>query len=281
MCGFWRASLLISILRILVRGFENEVPQASHETTPSVKDLTNDIDLADTCESCLAKKGGWCMSMQKCVEDDTAFCDVDDLIGLAGFTNECKADKEAHKPKKRRELDKGVLVSYDEGTLGIIHRAYHHLEEYTVLLRDGSREEVKDPEWLKKKAAEPKKPNEEDDASAYHEMQFRYFKPHELTVVSNIRPGDIVQSHFVVKGSSDDKPLQSKRTEWAVVLNLTMATMWVNFTSDHIVSLVPRDYVLGGWGSQQLSDMLPTGTAQQNVNQGLEKDIAGDGHEEL
>ena len=41
----------------------------------------------------------------------------------------------------------GVLVSYafENGSccgLGIVHRAYHVLEEYTVLLRDGSKEEV-------------------------------------------------------------------------------------------------------------------------------------------
>ena len=41
----------------------------------------------------------------------------------------------------------GVLVSYnfENGSCcgeGIVHRAYHVLEEYTVLLRDGSKEEV-------------------------------------------------------------------------------------------------------------------------------------------
>lgn len=42
----------------------------------------------------------------------------------------------------------GVLVSYtfENGScclgLGIVSRAYHVLEEYTVLLRDGSKEEV-------------------------------------------------------------------------------------------------------------------------------------------
>ena len=42
---------------------------------------------------------------------------------------------------------RGVLVSYnfENGSCcgqGIVHRAYHVLEEYTVLLRDGSKEEV-------------------------------------------------------------------------------------------------------------------------------------------
>ena len=43
---------------------------------------------------------------------------------------------------------RGVLVSYahENGSCceqGIVHRAYHVLEEYTVLLRDGSKEEVR------------------------------------------------------------------------------------------------------------------------------------------
>ena len=45
------------------------------------------------------------------------------------------------------ELSSGVLVSYahENGSccaVGIVHRAYQVLEEYTVLLRDGSKEEV-------------------------------------------------------------------------------------------------------------------------------------------
>jgi len=114
-----------------------------------LRDLTQEADLAGTCESCLAKGGGWCTSEQRCVEDDIEHCDAESLIGLAGFTNDCNADQERHKPAVRNWIDKDVLVlyTYENGTccmgMGIVHRAYHVLEEYTVLLRDGSREEVK------------------------------------------------------------------------------------------------------------------------------------------
>merc|ERR1719379_1140375 len=200
-----------------------------------MKDLTEEIDMADTCESCLAKGGGWCTSEQRCVEDDTAFCDVDSLIGLAGFSNDCKADEEGRKPKSRKVLDKGVLVSYpfENGSCcmgkGIIHRAYHVLEEYTVLLRDGSKEEVKTERWNNRKPAKKK-----DEGSEYHDMEFRYFKPKDLTVISGIRPGDLVQAHFAVKQKNveESAPLvKSRRSELAAVINVTIDTIAVNYTS--------------------------------------------------
>lgn len=33
-----------------------------------------DLELSETCESCLAKGGGWCTLEQRCVEDDVAHC---------------------------------------------------------------------------------------------------------------------------------------------------------------------------------------------------------------
>lgn len=223
---------------------------AAGGSSGEMKDLTEEIDMADTCESCLAKGGGWCISEQRCTEDDTAHCDVDNLIGLAGFSNDCKVDEEGRKPKSRRWLDKGVLVSYlfENGTccLGtsIIHRAYHVLEEYTVLLRDGSKEEVKTERWNNRKPAKKK-----DEGSEYHDMELRYFKPNELTVISGIRPGDLVQAHFAVKtkGAKDAEEstlVKSRRTELALVINVTIATIAVNFTSDYIVSILPRDFVV-------------------------------------
>lgn len=213
-----------------------------------MRDLTEEVGLAETCQACLAKGGGWCTSEQRCVEDDTAYCDADSLIGLAGYTNDCGADEEASKPKAWRRIDKGDLVSYphENGTcclgVGIVHRAYHVLEEYTVLLRDGSKEEVKTERWNNRKPAKKK-----DEGSEYHDIEFRYFKPDDLTVVSHVRPGDVVQSHFAVKVKKalvEDALVKSKRTEEAVVINVTVATIAVNFTSDHIVSIVPRDYVV-------------------------------------
>jgi len=225
--------------------------EEAQETTTGVsnlKDIHDDLETAESCEACLAKGGGWCTLDQRCVEDDTAHCDAENLIGLAGFTNDCKFDDEGRKPKKRPWIDKGVLVSYgyENGTCcmgeGIVHRAYHVLEEYTVLLRDGSKEEVKTERWHKRKP-----PKKKDENSDYHNIEFRYFTPRELTVISGIRPKDVVQAHFAVrqaKGVDDAVLVRSQRTEEAVVINTTMATMAVNFTSDHIVSILPRDFVV-------------------------------------
>merc|ERR1712232_1303064 len=207
-----------------------ESPEESGSKS-GTKDLNEELDLADTCASCLAKGGGWCTSEKRCVEDDTSHCDVDSLIGLAGFTNDCKADDEGRKPKSRPIIDKGVLVSYtyENGTCcmgtGIIHRAYHVLEEYTVLLRDGSKEEVKTERWNKRKPAKKK-----DENSEYHNIEFRYFKPQELTVLSGVRPGDLVQAHFAVKTKAEgDGLVKSRRTEEAMVINTTVSHVAVNF----------------------------------------------------
>jgi len=211
-----------------------------------LNDLTDEIDLQETCESCLATGGGWCMIDQRCGEDDTAHCDAENLIGLAGFTNDCRADEEGRKPKGRYRIDKGALVQYsfENGTCcmgeGIIHRAYHVLEEYTVLLRDGSKEEVKTERWNNRKPAKKK-----DENSEYHDMEFRYFTPTELTLLSGIRPGDFVQAHFAVKTKGvGDELVKSRHTEEAVVVNTTVKIIAVNFTSDLIVSILPRDFVV-------------------------------------
>jgi len=258
----WRHAAVIILVRLSsVTLAEEEKSQSSvtfaEEKDPQplattgggeLKDLTEEVDMTDTCESCLKKGGGWCTSEQRCVEDDTAFCDVDNLIGLAGFSNDCKADEEGRKPKTRKWLDKGVLASYvfENGTCcqgkGIIHRAYHVLEEYTILLRDGSKEEVKSDRWNARKPAKKK-----DEGSEYHDMELRYFRPTDLFVISGIRPGDIVQAHFAVKrkGDSQEAPLvKSKKTELAAVVNVTIDNIAVNFTSDLIVSVLPRDFVV-------------------------------------
>ena len=164
------------------------------------------------------------------------------LIGLAGFSSDC--DAEHVRSRKRHRLDKGVLVSYtfENGTccLGreIIHRAYHVLEEYTVSLRDGSMEEVKTDRWHNRKPA--KKANENTE---YHKLEFRYFKPHELTVLSGLRPGDIVQAHFIVKNRASHVTARSRRTEEAVIINVSVSSIAVNFTADHVVSMLPREFV--------------------------------------
>mmetsp|Transcript_54208 Transcript_54208/g.121534 ORF Transcript_54208/g.121534 Transcript_54208/m.121534 type:complete len:257 (-) Transcript_54208:13-783(-) len=200
----------------------------------------------DTCETCLSKGGGWCTIEGRCVEDDASHCDLDHLIGLAGFSNDCGKDPTKTQKKRRDVLEKGVLVSYVYETgaccmgIGVIHRAYKVLEEYTVLLRDGSKEEVKTERWNNRKP-----PKKSDENSEYHNMEFRYFKPHELTVVSSIRPGDSVQTHFAVKHKGDPAELiMSQRVEEAVVINTSITTVAVNFTSDHIVSIVPRHFVI-------------------------------------
>jgi hypothetical protein len=211
-----------------------------------VKDLADDFDMQDTCESCLAKSGGWCTSEQRCVEDDPDHCDVESLIGLAGFTNDCSMDEEGRRPKDRPWIDKGVFVqyTYENGTcclgVGIVHRAYHVLGEYTVLLQEGSREEVKTERWNSRKPAKKK-----DENSEYHNIEFRYFTKEELTVVSGIRPGDVVQAHFAVKTkASDDALVKSRRTEEAIVVNTSVPTVAVNFTSDQVVSILPRDFII-------------------------------------
>jgi len=248
----WKHTAVIIVVHISCLTWAEEKDPETHSSVASaggeMKDLTEEIDMADTCESCLAKGGGWCTSEQRCVEDDTDHCDVDNLIGLAGFSNDCKADEEGRKPKTRKELDKGVLVDYtfENGTCclgrGIIHRAYHVLEEYTVLLRDGSKEEVKTERWNNRKPAKKK-----DEGSEYHDMEFRYFSASDLTVISGIRPNDLVQAHFAVKqkNAGDNAALvKSRRTELATVLNVTRDTIAVNFTSDFIVSILPRDFVV-------------------------------------
>mmetsp|Transcript_3101 Transcript_3101/g.7189 ORF Transcript_3101/g.7189 Transcript_3101/m.7189 type:complete len:247 (+) Transcript_3101:46-786(+) len=213
----------------------------------AMSDLTEDLDRAETCPSCLAKGGGWCSTSQRCVEDDTAYCEAESLIGLAGFTDDCGMDEEGQKPKVRPWIDKGVLVSYtfENGSCcmgqGIVHRAYHVLEEYTVLLRDGSREEVKTERWNHRKPAKKK-----DENSEYHNIEFRYFSPRELTVLSGVRSGDLVEAHFAVKqkGEAQHELIKSRRTELAVVINTTVTNIAVNFTTDHIVSILPRDFIV-------------------------------------
>jgi len=217
-------------------------------STTAAKDL-DELNEEATCVSCLAKGGGWCVESQRCGEDDTAYCDADGLIGLAGFSNDCGTDEEAKKPKGRRQLDKGVLVSYKAGSgvsriegMGIIHRAYHVLEEYTVLLKDGSKEEVKTHRWEQRP-----KVKKGDENSEYHDIEFQYFKPSELQVLSHVRAGDLVQAHFAVKGKGlEGELVKSKKTEEALVINVTVATIAVNYTSDLIVSILPRDFVVGG-----------------------------------
>jgi len=241
----WAAALLFALRPVAGDGEGADEPKRSAIT--GLKDLNEELELADTCESCLAKGGGWCTAEQRCVEDDIAYCDADHLIGLAGFTNDCSADEERVRPKARPWVDKGVLVSYahENGTCcmgtGIVSRAYHVLEEYTVLLRDGSKEEVKTERWNNRKPAKKK-----DENSEYHNIEFRYFTPSELTVVSGIRPKDVVQAHFAVKQKkgSEDVLVKSRRTEEAVVINTTVETVALNFTSDYIVSILPRDFVV-------------------------------------
>jgi hypothetical protein len=249
----WKHAAVIAVLQIgYVSWAEEKDGNTGIVNSEEMADLTEEIDMSDTCESCLEKGRGWCTSEQRCVEDDTAFCDVDSLIGLAGFSNDCKADEEGRKPKSRKVLDKGVLVSYpfENGTCcmgrGIIHRAYHVLEEYTVLLQDGSKEEVKTDRWNSRKPAKKK-----DEGSEYHDMEFKYFRPNELIVISDVRPGDLVQAHFAVKQRAKQKDeeanatlVKSRRTELAVVVNVTLDTIAVNFTSDLIVSILPRDFVV-------------------------------------
>merc|ERR1740117_162853 len=132
----------------------------------------------------------------------------------------------------------------------IVHRAYHVLEEYSLLLSNNSKEEVKTERWNKRKPVKKKDANSE-----YHDIEFRYFRANELTVISGIRPKDVVQAHFAVKQKrteggrvmqdvADDVMIKSKRTEEAVVVNVTVETIAVNFTSDYIVSILPREYVI-------------------------------------
>merc|ERR1712099_207643 len=104
----------------------------------------------------------------------------------------------------------------------------------------GSKEEVKTERWNNRKPAKKK-----DENSEYHDMEFRYFMPSELTLLSGIRPGDVVQAHFAIKHKGpDDELVKSRRTEEAVVVNTTVSTIAVNFTSDLIVSVLPRDFVV-------------------------------------
>mmetsp|Transcript_107294 Transcript_107294/g.269020 ORF Transcript_107294/g.269020 Transcript_107294/m.269020 type:complete len:263 (+) Transcript_107294:71-859(+) len=238
--------LALHLLLVFLGNFATPDHAEEAEGASGVKDIADDFDLQDTCESCLAKGGGWCTSEQRCVEDDPAYCDVENLIGLAGFTNDCRMDEEGRKPKGRPWIDKGVLVqyTYENGTcclgVGIVHRAYHVLGEYTVLLREGSKEEVKTERWNNRKPAKKK-----DENSEYHNIEFRYFTKDELTVISGIRPGDLVQAHFAVKTKgADDALVKSRRTEEAVVINTTIPTIAVNFTSDQIVSILPRDFIV-------------------------------------
>merc|ERR1712183_519660 len=127
------------------------------------------------------------------------------------------------------------------GGTGIIHRAYHVLEEYTVLLRDGSQEEVKTERWNHRKPAKKK-----DEGSEYHDIEFRYFRPRDLTVISGVRPKDLVQAHFAVKSKKvpDDVLIMSRRAEDAIVINTTIETVAVNFTADNITSVLPRSFIV-------------------------------------
>lgn len=247
------AAVLLPVLHP-VAGEGESRDELSGSSSSGLKDLHEELELADTCEACLAKGGGWCTAEQRCGEDDIAHCDAENLIGLAGFTNDCSYDEERLKPKARPWIDKGVLVSYshENGTCcmgtGIVNRAYHVLEEYTVLLSNSSREEVKTERWHKRKPAKKK-----DENSEYHNIEFRYFTPGELTVISGIRPKDVVQAHFAVKQKkgSEDVLVKSRLTELAVVINTTVDMVALNFTSDHIVSILPRDFVVDTTSEQR------------------------------
>ncbi|CAE7761557.1 unnamed protein product [Symbiodinium sp. KB8] len=118
------------------------------------------------------------MTAQSFRADDTAYCEVESLIGLAGYTDDCGMDEEGQKPRVRPWIDKGVLVSYtfENGSCcmgqGIVSRAYHVLEEYTVLLRDGSKEEVKTERWNRRKPAKKKDENSEPRAQIRPAVEF-------------------------------------------------------------------------------------------------------------
>merc|ERR1719238_1081822 len=88
----------------------------------------------ETCEKCVKAGGGWCLSMERCVEDDTEACPFEDLIGLSGETNDCPKDEEktSKEDEKRKLWAAGDLVAYDGGAVGVIHRAYYRIAEYTV-----------------------------------------------------------------------------------------------------------------------------------------------------
>lgn len=238
-------------------------------TAKNGKDIHDEIDLAENCESCLAKGGGWCTIDQRCVEDDTAHCNAESLIGLAGYTMDCNSDEERHKAKIRPRIDKGVLVSYtfENGSccmgLGIVHRAYHVLEEYTVLLPNSSREEVKTERWNRRSPAKKGKENSE-----YHDMEFRYFRPWELNLISGIRPNDTVMAHYPVKVKGADL-VKSRRAEHAVVINTTVTTLAVNFTSDNVVSVVPRNFVVDL--TNLTSSMEPSRAAESEASSAREQ----------
>ncbi|CAE7250916.1 unnamed protein product [Symbiodinium necroappetens] len=173
-------------------------------------------------------------------------------------------DEEGQKPRVRPWIDKGVLVSYtfENGSCcmgqGIVSRAYHVLEEYTVLLRDGSKEEVKTERWNRRKPAKKK-----DENSEYHNIEFRYFSPRELTVLSGLRPGDVVEAHFAVKkkGAAEDELIKSRRTELAVVINTTVPEAEVSGETFPVASVF-RDWMKGFRGSclaAGVSMLLETG----------------------
>merc|ERR1712187_1052482 len=115
-------------------------------------------------------------------------------------------------------------------------------------LSDDSKAEVKTERWNNRKPAKKR-----DENSEYHDIEFRYFRSHELTVISGVRPGDMVQALFAVKQKKglEDVLIKSKRTEAAVVVNITVASVAVNFTSDYIVRILPRDFVVDDTNSSR------------------------------
>ena len=54
----------------------------------------------------------------------------------------------------------------------------------------------------------------------------------------------VLKAHFAVKTKDTMELVKSRRTELAVVVNTTTTSVAVNFTSDHIVSILPRSFVV-------------------------------------
>eukprot|EP00397_Hematodinium_sp_SG-2012_P054483 GEMP01065730.1.p1 GENE.GEMP01065730.1~~GEMP01065730.1.p1 ORF type:complete len:200 (+),score=32.11 GEMP01065730.1:32-601(+) len=147
---------------------------------------------SETCRRCVDQNKVWCDGF--CEE----ICHEDDVISTAGAC--------PHRERNASEVGAGQLVNTEYG-LGVVHRHYIHLHEFTVL-----------------------------NSSM---VEFKTTIDDQVSIVRDVRYGDLVMAHFRVKSTKE----KSRRPAEARVINTTTHNVGVQFTADSVVSTVPWEFI--------------------------------------
>jgi len=159
---------------------------------------------SETCKRCIRQNKIWC----------DGFCE-DRCYEAVRIT---RAD--ACEDEERGLIGPGQVVETEFG-LGVVHRYYRHLKQFTVLNATNEYSEYK----MRRDG----------------EMQPVYFREDEVKIIRDVRRGDTVFSHFPRKSTEE----KSKHPVEGLVVNTTAAAVCVNFTSTGMVLTVPWDFVVG------------------------------------